>query len=303
MSNLLKAIMKHSCKALYELNDLEQEEYERGLIEFKHKVRKDSAPQEKIYKSMKVQKVHCKGGVFYRAIHRKYRSNKVVIFIHGGGFFLEALNLHWEFCARLAERTGCEIIFPEYPLVPESDCIGAHEMLMDMYQKVFAKYPAKDITIMGDSAGGTLALSTSIVARDKGLPLAKEIVLISPGFVVECDNEQDERRLEEIKKHDFIIGQFPIGRIAKLWNGTNENKLDESKKDVTKLSVEGLPRITMFSGTHEIMNLPARKYYKKLKACHHPCCYIERIGGLHDYALLPGFKKEFELIASRVMGN
>ena len=63
--------------------------------------------------------------------------------------------------------------------------------------------PPEDLTIIGDSAGGTLALSLSMLARDKGLPVAKEIVLISPGFVLEC-NDEELKRLEQVKKQEAI---------------------------------------------------------------------------------------------------
>ncbi|MBO4389746.1 MAG: alpha/beta hydrolase fold domain-containing protein [Lachnospiraceae bacterium] len=300
MNIITQNILKRALKDLYALNDLDQEEFAEGLSAFKKKIKKDSAPSRRILRSMNVTRGKCKGGVYYRAVSKKYRSNKVVIYIHGGGFFMEAMNAHWDFCRRLAERTGCEIIFPEYPLVPEHDCVATHEMLMDLYRKVFARYDAKDITIMGDSAGGTLSLSVSMLARDAGLPVANEIVLISPGFVIECDSEKERQRFEEIKKHDFIIGEFPIEKIQALWIGDHEEQ--KTRGDVTKWDVTGLPRITMFSGTYDIMNIPARKYYRKLKACHHPCHYCERKKGLHVYPLFPNYRAEFELIASRVLG-
>ena len=300
MRQIKKAIMKRALKEFYALNELEGEAYARELAKFSKKVRKDSAPQKRVLSSLKVTKHACEGGAFYRAVPRTYRSNKVVFYIHGGGFFLEAFDAHWSFCARLAKRTGCEIIFPEYPLVPEHNCVDTLAMLMDLYRKVLQKHSPKDVTIMGDSAGGTLALSVSLLARDRGLPPAHEIVLISPGFVVECENEKEKRRLEEIKKHDFMLGDFPIDKIQKLW--IPKEDLDGPKSDVTKRDPTGLPRITMFSGTYDILNVPARKYYKKLKALRQSVHYVERKHGIHVYALFPSAKPEFDLIVSRVLG-
>ncbi len=237
-------------------------------------------------------------GIVYRAVHNTHQSNKKVLFIHGGGLVLEALPLHWDLCLRLTERTGCEIIFPQYPLVPESNSETCHKMLYKVYKKLLETTPPEDLTIIGDSAGGTLALSLSMLARDKGLLVAKEIVLISPGFVLEC-NDEELKRLEQIKKQDFIIGKFPVAKVQELWKG--ELDINDYRADVTKGDISGLPRITIFTGTYDIMNIPARRFAAKLKEQGHPFHFDEKIGGLHDYALMKSAKNEFELIVSRII--
>ena len=184
MNFIAKTAFTLLLKDFYALNDLDIPEFREKLAALKARKNKTSAPPARIMKSMKVTKVGMGGYVFYRAVSRSRRSSKKVMFIHGGGLVAEAFGIQWDFCARLAERTGCEIIFPEYPLVPESSSRESHEMLLKVYKKLFSETAPGNITIMGDSAGGTLALSLSMLARDKGLPLAKELVLISPGFAI-----------------------------------------------------------------------------------------------------------------------
>ena len=141
------------------------------------------------------------------------------MYIHGGGFFAEAFKAHWDMCQRLVDATGCEIYFPIYPLVPESSSKESHEMLLKVYKELLNDTPSDKITFIGDSAGGTLCLSLSMLIRDNGLPAVSELILISPGFGFGEMTEEDNIRLQEIKKHDFMIGQFPVLKIAALWMG------------------------------------------------------------------------------------
>lgn len=301
MNIIKKRITELILKDIYALNDLDLPEFKAGLAEYKKKHKLTSAPPERIKSSMNITHEHIGGGICYKAVHKSYRSEKTVLFLHGGGLFAEALGLHWDFVMRLARDTGCTVIFPQYPLVPESNSEECHEMIFEVYKQLIEQVSPKDLTIIGDSAGGTLALSLSMMARDRGLPLANELVLISPGFVIECADEAERARLEEIKKQDFIIGKFPIEKIQKLWQGSLAD--DDYRTDVTKGSIEGLPRITMFSGTSEIMNIPARHFAKRLRESRHPYYYGERKGGLHDYALSSKYKTEYSIISGRVTGK
>ena len=298
MNIIAKKAISIALRDFYSLNDLELPEFKKQLAAMKAEKKKTSAPPARVMRSMKVTKVNMGGDIFYRACDRTHRSSKKVMFIHGGGFVAETFGIQWEFCARLARRTGCEIIFPQYPLVPESSSRESHEMLYRVYRRIFSETSPENITLMGDSAGGTLVLSLSMLARDRGLPMANEIVLISPGFVYSDMSDEEMARFREIQGQDAIIGKFPILKIAQLWRGDLES--DDYRVDVTKGSVKGLPRITFFSGTKDILNVSARRFAGELEAAGHLYHYDERIGAPHDHVLLKKYTDEFALIVSRV---
>ena len=301
MNIILKKLIRFSMRDFTKLSRLDNPEFAEGLAELKKKkLPKSSEPSKRIKSKMDVKTHRSDGSIYYTARDKHNRSNKKLLFIHGGGFFLEALPLHWRLCQRLARDTGCEVIFPQYPMVPESDAKGAHIMLMEVYRELMKHSRPEDITIMGDSAGGTLSLSVSMLARDRGLPLANEIILISPGFIIGEMTEKERKRADHIKAEDSILGQFPVEKISELWRGdldVNEYRTSVSKGDLT-----GLPHITMFSGTHDIMNIPARRFAAKMKKDGHPFSYYEKKGGPHDYALLKKSRREYEIMVSRIMG-
>ena len=226
------------------LSRLDNPEFGEGLAELKKKLPQDSAPSKRIRREMEVKKRRVKNGIYYVARDRRNRSGKKVLFIHGGGFFLEALPLHWRLCQRLARDTGCEIIFPQYPMVPESNAKECHIMLMEVYSELMKNSRPEDITIIGDSAGGTLSLSLSMLAIERGLPVANEIILISPGFIIGKMTEKEQKRANYIRQQDCIIGHFPVEKVSELWLGDLD--VNNYRADATKGSIEGLPHIIIF---------------------------------------------------------
>ena len=301
MSIILEKIIDYVLKDLTALGELGDEEFKKGLIAYKNKYTMSSEPPKKLIRYMDIKRGMVEGGIFYTAQDKYFKSNKKVLFIHGGGFFAEAFSLHWDFCRRLSAETGCEVYFPQYPLVPESSAEKSHDMLLEVYKRLLKNCAPEDITFVGDSAGGTLCLSLSMLARDKGLPVCNNLVLISPGFIISNVTEEERRRYEYIKKRDHIIGNFPIDKVSVLWRG--DLSPEDYRADATKGSLDKLPPITMFSGTHDILNIPARRLVQKMKREGHPYCYKEKKQGIHDYALGKKSAEEFGLIVSRVKEN
>jgi len=108
-----------------------------------------------------------------------------MLFIHGGGWMYGDLESHDPTCRFLAEHSGVQILAIDYRLAPEhkfpaavEDCQAAYRWLVDHADDVNAD-PAR-LAVGGDSAGGSLSLSTAVWATEKGLPLAFQL-LIYPG--------------------------------------------------------------------------------------------------------------------------
>ena len=108
-----------------------------------------------------------------------------MLFLHGGGWMYGDLESHDPACRFLAEQSGVQILSIDYRLAPEhkfpaavEDCQAAYRWLVDHADEVNAD-PAR-LAVGGDSAGGSLSLSTAVWAAEKGLPLAFQL-LIYPG--------------------------------------------------------------------------------------------------------------------------
>ena len=93
--------------------------------------------------------------------------------IHGGGFVFEASSGHYKHAVNYAKGAGCITAFVKYRLGPEftfpypqEDCYAALVWLYDHAAEI--GIDPERIGIGGDSAGGTLAVSSCLMARDRG---------------------------------------------------------------------------------------------------------------------------------------
>lgn len=120
-----------------------------------------------------------------RLYARSHDKLPVALYLHGGGFTIGDLETHDSLCRQLALRSGCAVLALDYRLAPEhrfpaavDDAWAALAWLHDQADTL--GLDGSRLAVAGDSAGGTLAASTAFFARDRGLPLALQL-LITPG--------------------------------------------------------------------------------------------------------------------------
>ena len=101
------------------------------------------------------------------------------LFVHGGGFQIGGVGSHGGLVVRLAVSTGLRLWLPEYRLAPEHRFPAAIDDIQRTYQGMI-KAGQAPLAIMGDSAGGALALLAAMGARDMGLTAARAVILLSP---------------------------------------------------------------------------------------------------------------------------
>lgn len=100
------------------------------------------------------------------------------LFLHGGAFVLGSPETHHGLAAAIAKASGLAVHVLDYRLAPEhpypaaiEDALGAAETIAEQ---------APDWVLVGDSAGGGLALALLVALRDRGLPLPAKAALSSP---------------------------------------------------------------------------------------------------------------------------
>ena len=143
-------------------------------------------------------------------------SQKHVIFLPGGAYLLEATPSHRQYAEKLAKAHGLTVTLIDYPKSPEHTYRATHELVHKAYLRIQERFPEQEICLLGDSAGGGLALALLTSLRDqKASPRPKRTVLISPWLDLSLSHPQ----LPAYQDRDPVLPLQGLQQAADLYAG------------------------------------------------------------------------------------
>jgi len=108
-------------------------------------------------------------------------ADAALLFFHGGVFAMGSPRSSANLAGRLSRQARAKVFSVEYRLAPENPFPAAPEDALESYRGLLESGISQErIALFGESAGGALALSTLLTARDGGLPQPAAGVLYSP---------------------------------------------------------------------------------------------------------------------------
>jgi acetyl esterase/lipase len=237
----------------------------RAFLE-KNKARRSAAPPACVGRKCRLEKETIGGRPCSIILPRGGGAGaRVVLFIHGGGFILEAHPIHWRAASRLVSRLDVPVWFPSYPLFPDHTIPDAAEMVLQVYKRMLERYRAPDITVLGDSAGAALAIIMChhISMKEPDLPMPGKLVLLSPAMIVERD-EAVRRAMRGLECRDRIFSVNFMDSIRELFN------LDTAEDNYYHSFFYGdfsrFPPMHIFCGTFECIWPQLAAFITRLKA-------------------------------------
>lgn len=220
----------------------------------------------------------------------KSKSDKTIIFIHGGAYVNEINYQHFLYCYKLARKLNAYVLAPAYPLAPKHSCDETYELVTDLYRK----YSKDNVILMGDSAGGGFALSFCQYLNTIDLPQPDNIIVFSPWVDISMSDDYDS-------SSDPILGEVGLREIGKAWAGD----LDTKDYKVSPLygDSSNLARTLIFAGDNEIFYKDILKYVENLKRDDVDYRLIVGKGLFHIYPLfpMPEAKDAFKEIKKEIM--
>jgi monoterpene epsilon-lactone hydrolase len=176
-------------------------------------------------------------------------SPGTILYFHGGSFSLGSPETAMVVTANLVERTGVLAISLDYRLAPEhpfpagiEDGVAAYRSLLD------EGIDPASIVFAGDSAGGGLTVTTSLAARDAGLPLPAAIVAFSPGL----DHTRTGASMSTKAGIDPLFTVEGMARTGELYLG-GQDPHQPLLAPAVLADLSGFPPILLQVGTNELL--------------------------------------------------
>ncbi len=148
-------------------------------------------------------------------------ENKVILYVHGGGYVMGSAGSHRDVTGRLSKASGARVLSLNYRLAPEHPFPAPVDDAVAAYRWLLAQgISSSNIAIAGDSAGGGLAFATLLALRDAGDPLPAAGVGISPWVDMEGTGESMTTRAAV----DPVVQKEGLLEMAKLYLGDADPK-------------------------------------------------------------------------------
>ena len=186
-------------------------------------------------------------------------AGRQVLYLHGGGYCLGSPANYRHFSWRIADAARAPVLAIAYRLAPEHPFPAALDDALVAYRWLIER-GAKEMIVMGESAGGGLTLALLLKLRDEKLPLPHAAVAISPW----TDLALTGASLAENADADPMLNISDLPEFAANYLAS----ADPRNPYVSPLYGDpaGLPPVLILAGSDEILRDDAVRAAEKLRS-------------------------------------
>jgi acetyl esterase/lipase len=190
------------------------------------------------------------------------RTDRTLVYLHGGGYVLGTLDTARGLAAELARATGVRVMTVDYRRAPEHPYPAALEDSVAAYRHLLDRGVAPgDIALCGDSAGGGLAIATMVALRDRGIGLPAACIGFSPW----TDLTMPGRSYQANATRDPQVHRTMLAEMASAYAGSED--LAAPLISPVRADLTGLPPILVQVGNAEALLDDGLAFAARAEAC------------------------------------
>jgi acetyl esterase len=244
------------------------------------------------------------GSIPVRVLVPPQGARGVIVYLHGGGWVIGAIDEFDTLGRKLAERTSCAVVLVDYRLAPEhryptaaDDCYAGLEWAASHLEEITGQRDVP-LIVAGDSAGGNLSAVMALRARDRNGPKIALQVLVYP--VTDADFDRPSY-------HD-PDNQLILTREAMVWfwdhyapDASRRAEPDASPLRATDLA--GLPPAVVLTAEHDVLRDEGEAYADALREAGVAVDFKRHSGQTHGFftiLLLPGSERGFQQVVKAI---
>jgi triacylglycerol lipase len=199
-------------------------------------------------------------------------SGRVVVAVHGGAYVGRATFFHWWTYTDMARDTGATVVVPDYTLSPAGTAETEVPRTADFLSA------SGRVSVLGDSAGGGLALLAVQELVRRGAPNPSRLVLLAPWLDVAVSDPRSA------VVDDPLLDVTNMVAYGRLWAGGLPT--DHPRVSPLYGSLEGLPPTVVYASSRDRLVIDALRLRESALAQGvSNVTFRLRAGLLHDYAM------------------
>jgi acetyl esterase/lipase len=183
------------------------------------------------------------------AVPKNCAEDRVLLCAHGGGYVAGSMYTHRKTYAHVAKAIGCRALIVDYRRAPENVHPGPVNDMAQSYKWLLDQgIRPGHVALIGDSAGGALAVTTILRARQQDLPLPAATMPLSPWLDMEATGATFETNAQK----DLIASRDMIQAMAGMFLGEGGNRRDPLANPLYA-DLAGLPPMYIQTGADEAL--------------------------------------------------
>ncbi|SDO93951.1 acetyl esterase [Arthrobacter sp. ok909] len=225
----------------------------------------------------------------------------LLVYFHGGAFFLGSLDTHDHVARALAKETGYKVISVGYRLAPEAsfpagldDCYGVVRWAAARGHSL--GWDGKNLAIAGDSSGGNFVAAVAARAHDDGFPAITHQVLFYPSLDLDFDVDRYASLRENAEGYGLeTAGLLPFNSFY-LENGADP--ADPLVSPIKREDLSGLPAALVITAEHDPLRDEGELYGRHLLEAGVDATVSRYAGANHgfvqNFSWIPEYYRAFE---------
>jgi acetyl esterase len=241
-------------------------------------------------------------------------SLPVLVYFHGGAFFLGSLSTHDHIARELANACQCVVVSVGYRLAPEhafpaglDDCYAVVRWIAQHGRDAVdgLGWDGQTLAIAGDSSGGTFTAAVAARAHDDGLRCITHQVLYYPSLDLDFDVE----RYASLKTNAVGYGLETAGLkpFNAFYIGSGADPADPLVSPIKRADLRGLPPALIVTAEYDPLRDEAELYGQRLAQAGVPVTVRRYEGAGHGFvqyfSWLPEFHGVFAETATFLRGS
>ncbi|MDR7081622.1 acetyl esterase [Arthrobacter ginsengisoli] len=225
----------------------------------------------------------------------------VLVYFHGGAFFLGSLDSHDHVARSLAKESGHKVISVGYRLAPEAafpagleDCYGVVRWAAENGESL--KWDGKNLAIAGDSSGGNFVAAVAAKAHDDGFFAVTHQILFYPSLDLDFDVDRYTSLRENAEGYGLeTAGLLPFNSF---YLNSGADPADPLVSPIKREDLAGLPPALVITAEHDPLRDEGELYGQRLTEAGVNTTVSRYAGANHgfvqNFAWIPEFSRVFQ---------